>query len=65
MPSIGERIVADVQHSSGLDFGGGGELRENPRIGFGGARGARSDVTREQIADAAAAQIGVAVAERE
>ena len=62
---IGLRIIAYVQHLMSLDAGHLEKCGVYSRVGFGCAGRARTDVAGEQIPDAAAVQIRVAVAESE
>src|SRR6202020_2057898 len=59
------RIIADVQHLRGLDAGEVREPREYAGIRFRRTSRPRGEVAGEQVADTAALEIRVAVAESE
>ena len=63
---VGERIVSDVQHLGGAHARHAGSSAAKMRAsGLAAPAAIAGDVAVEQIADAAAVQIGIAVAQRE
>ena len=62
---IGQRIIADMHYLMRLDARLLQQPREYARVRFRRARRSRRHVSGEQIRDATAPEVGIAIAERE